>query len=205
MSKGHGEKLPSLNQMDEVRLGKALKSLKVILIGDATELFEVATLALVLSIPRGTAVQLLRQLRVGLFHVGQRSYFRVSALDEAIFALTGWGAPGFASPGSHYKNARHGINRKYHTELETTAKTDEYVKGLDRAKLHDAMQEAAKTRGKTIANTVKRLSKLSIEHAKTPAPDTHRPLPSGEGDGVAIEQPSVPAPVDAAPTAPHEV
>ena len=151
-------------KVDEERLHRAIQNLNVILIGDSTDLFEVRTLSKVLGISMLAAKRTLRDLQVGVIYIGDREYFRVSALDEALFAMSEWGAPGFAAPGSKRKWAQYRHGAKYPPrEAASAAQVDEYFKTVDRDALHKRMANAAKTRGRTVGSAVKRLSRLVVK------------------------------------------
>jgi len=77
-------------------------------IGDLT-LREVGSLALAMGISRQAAHSLCQSLRVPLLYIRNNMFFNESALVRILYYLTKAGGPGFAAPGSLYKEKHRDI------------------------------------------------------------------------------------------------
>lgn len=77
-------------------------------VGDSVSLYELGWIMAAFNISRYTAVQVCKSLEIPLIHMGRNAYFNFSTLERTLFVLCKPGGPGFAAPGSKFKNkAKH--------------------------------------------------------------------------------------------------
>jgi hypothetical protein len=72
-------------------------------IGKTNHMVEVSVLERWLLLSRKAAFSLLRALHIPLIHTSNKSFFNLSSLDRALYYLSRINGPGFACPGSVFK------------------------------------------------------------------------------------------------------
>ena len=91
-------------------------------LGDSTLLTKIEVITKRWGIKDTAATHILRSLRIPIIHIAKDSYFNFYALEKAIFFLSRFGGPGYAAPGSSYKNGKRwqAATCKYPPRLEIT-------------------------------------------------------------------------------------
>lgn len=97
-------------------------------VGNSNRLTEVTILQEQWGMTRRSALSLLRTLRIPVFHVGNEGFFNFHTFEKVIFYLTRFGGPGFAAPGSVYKEKDKYKNPKLGTVSITL--TDEDIENM---------------------------------------------------------------------------
>ena len=128
--------------------------LQALLAGDATELLNVDTLCDVFRLSTKAAVAFLVSIGVPIVYIGPAAYFRPGTLDRALFLLTSIKSPWerFAAPGSGYKAKK----ASHVPSCKTSLSPGEITKLWD-SDMEKAYMEAARSRGKTAASTLRKL------------------------------------------------
>ena len=91
-------------------------------LGDSILLTKVGVLSKKFGIKDTASTHMLRNLRIPIIHIAADSYFNFYALEKAIFFLSRFGGPGYAAPGSSYKNGKRwqAATCRYPPRLEIT-------------------------------------------------------------------------------------
>lgn len=89
-------------------------------LGDSTLLTKIGVITKRWDITDTATTHILRSLRIPIIHIAKDSYFNFYALEKAIFYLSRFGGPGYAAPGSAYKNGKRwaATSCKYPPRLE---------------------------------------------------------------------------------------
>ena len=77
---------------------------KIQQVGNSTLLMEISALMERWGITKQASYKLLRALRIPLIYLGPAAYFNFYGLEKAIYYLSRHGGPGFAAPGTEYRN-----------------------------------------------------------------------------------------------------
>ena len=136
-------------------------------LGETNDLREVAALASWFDIKYGEAVKVLNALGVPLLTFGDRDYFNVNALEEAIFILSELGAPGFQLRDSR-RPGRKLLRWPRSTRLRPTIEpleslTPEWASVLGGHNLRERMEAVLATRRSVISAELEALTKIATE------------------------------------------
>ena len=122
-----------------------------IVVGTAVELHPTSEIESVFDMRSNTVIRFLRSLRVPVIWIGGTSMFSVHALETALFAVSQFGAPGFAAPGSRYKATNRHIRGGEWTKIPPGALEDknlqseiERVRSARRGRISRIVRKAVK-------------------------------------------------------------
>lgn len=192
-------------------------------VGSATQMEGTAKLARAFGVKEEHIHEWLTRMKVPVLNVGQRAYFMVSALEEALFAVMRWGQPGFLGPrAARLKRYRQHsekmteLAKGFLDKMDTkalNAQMDAVIKRMGRDRVVNKFMQGASAEASDEA--VKYFQELKPEEASDGgagnsagpggSDDGHiGPAEGSEyladaGDGEVRSEPCVPAAVDADP------
>jgi len=129
---------------------------------------EIDTLCLAFDLTRPQALNLCHHLRVPLVYIGESVLFNETAMTRIFFVLTRIGGPGYAAPGSHYKESNQHMRNRDKPHAPALEITNDM---LDDASSHSLLAELAIESGRqkpTMAQLSKLMTNMPLSKKATP-------------------------------------